>query len=304
MNGWLETLAPLLSRDLGHQVVACVVNVNAFELHAVSDPERLVDWASFAVRTKARSRHLSMRQDFLEEVGRPSLITGASVFKLLFQPRRPSTLVSQCGRAFDASAMISKIAPGWADFGCIRADAGGLALTSYLALRPGQSLPTKDRGLLRLQRHLAGAFAKRVRPAWKRSAVVFDASGRVVHSDVKRAPPHLRELRSLVARELDQRSEPDEQAELVWDELWESGWTVARVDDADGRRYLTLRRAPADQPTLTTSERAVLALAREGRSIKWIAAELGISSAGASTQLQSGLRKLGLEHRLELSRLR
>jgi DNA-binding CsgD family transcriptional regulator len=134
--------------------------------------------------------------------------------------------------------------------------------------------------------------------------VVFDASGGVVHSNVKRALPQLRELRSLVTRELDQRREPDEQAELVWDELWKSGWTVARVDDADGRRYLTLRRARAHQPTLTTSERAVLALAREGRSIKWIAAELGISSAGASTQLQSGLHKLGLEHRLELLRLR
>jgi DNA-binding CsgD family transcriptional regulator len=50
-------------------------------------------------------------------------------------------------------------------------------------------------------------------------------------------------------------------------------------------------------------ERAVLASARKGRALKWIAAELGISNAGASTHLQAGLAKLGLKHRLELQRL-
>ena len=141
-------------------------------------------------------------------------------------------------------------------------------------------------------------------PAWEQSALVLDSSGSAIHCDVKAPPPHLRELRSLVARELEERQEPDERAELLWDDLWNSGWTVARIDDADGRRYLTIRRAKAEQPVLSPVERAVLAFARAGRSVKWIAAELGISNAGASMQLRSGLTKLGLKHRLELLRLR
>ena len=116
-------------------------------------------------------------------------------------------------------------------------------------------------------------------------------------------PADLRDLPSLLAREVADRPEPDEQAERLWDELWRGGWTLARIDDADGRRYLTIRRAKAEEPALSPVERAVLALAREARSIKWIATELGMSNAGASMHLRSGLTKLGLTHRLELLRL-
>ncbi len=303
LNDWLRLVRPLISRDLGHTVAFGVASLQSQDLLDLVDPEGITG-RTFGDGRATREQRGAFNSYF-ERVGALTRMSAPSAFRLFYQPFRVTTADTLVGARVNVAQLAGAfLAPGFVDIGCIRADGHGYSLTAVAPLRAAQSLPFKDRGLLRLQRHLAGAFAKRVRPAWERSAVVLDASGAVVHCDVKRAPPQLHELRSLVARELDQRPEPDERAELVWDELWRGGWTVARVDDADGRRYLTLRRARANQPTLTTSERAVLALAREGRSIKWIAAEFGISNAGVSMQLQSGLRKLGLKHRLELERLR
>ena len=228
LEAWLATLTPQLTQELGHPVVTAVVDATALEVHKLEDPQGLMQFKRIAAPLKVQTARWGVRRDFLEQVARPYTMSGPSMFRLFYSPFRISTAESLVGKKIDVAKLVPQFAPGFVDLGCMRADAGKVSLTCVVPLQTGQSLPIKDRGLLRLQRHLAGAFAKRVRPAWKRSAVVFDASGRVVHSDVKRAPPHLRELRSLVARELDQRSEPDEQAELVWDELWKSGWTVAR----------------------------------------------------------------------------
>ena len=143
-----------------------------------------------------------------------------------------------------------------------------------------------------------------MRVPWHQSAVVLNASGHVEHVDVKQLPAEqLGELKALFARELESRAEPDEEAERLWDALWEGGWTVANVEESDGRRYLTLRRTRPEAAATTPLERQVLALARGGHALKYIALELGLSMATASARLQSGLSKLGLSHRMELEGL-
>jgi hypothetical protein len=204
----------------------------------------------------ANSREAAMGGDlpsaargYFERVGSLKGVSGGASFRLFYQPFRVTTAQALTGHAVNVAQLAPLvIGSGAVDIGCIRSDAASFALTAVIPLRAGQSLPAKGRSLLRLQRHLSGAFAQRVQPAWGRPALVLDSSGRAVHCNLKRPPPQLRELRSLVARELEQRAAPDEQAERLWDELWSKGWSVASIDDSDGRRYLVLRRARAEQP--------------------------------------------------------
>ena len=303
LGPWLESLQPLLSRDLGYPMVMAVAKLEPQVLVELVDPQGITRGLSPPSGPAHDGRYGAPK--FFENVGAASGVSSHTAFRMFYQPFRVTTTQTLLGHLVDVPRIAERfLMPDSVDIGCLRCDAREYAFTVACGLGAGQPFPIQDRRLLRLQRHLTGAFAQRMAPAWEQSALVLDSSGSAIHCDVKAPPPHLRELRSLVARELEERQEPDERAELLWDDLWNSGWTVARIDDADGRRYLTIRRAKAEQPVLSPVERAVLAFARAGRSVKWIAAELGISNAGASMQLRSGLTKLGLKHRLELLRLR
>ena len=293
VGGWLLQLAPRLGQDLGYPVAMGINDTVSMETAHLSDPS-----GAFAF--------LSTRPagDFYEAAGKANLMSKRAMFSLIYRRFRTSSAQTFLGPVMDAAGVVSLIAPGHSDVACLRADVGAHLCVANVALRGSQTFPVADRRVLRLQRHLAGAFSRRMRTSWHESAIVVNTSGHVEHCDVKPPlPMRTRELTSLFARELNYRTEPDEDAERLWDALWEGGWAVARVDDTDGRRYLTLRRNATEPVRVGPHERAVLALARQGRALKWIAAELGISISTASAHLQSGLNKLGLSHRLELEKL-
>lgn len=97
--------------------------------------------------------------------------------------------------------------------------------------------------------------------------------------------------------------DPTVDAARLWRELWEGGWCVVRSEVIDGRRHLVVRRAPDGQRPMSPRERQVLAMAIDGRSLKYIAIELGTTIGTVSLHLRRGLDKLGLQHRLELPRI-
>ncbi len=294
VGGWLAQLAPRLGRDLGYPVAMGVNDIVSMGTDHFTDP-----FGAFPFLTTKSS------PDFYEAAGRIGSMSQSVMFSLLYRPFRTTSAARQFGHLMDVAQVTSIIAPGHENVACLRADLGRHMLVANVALRGSQTFPVADRRVLRLQRHLAGAISRRMRASWHESAIVVNTSGRVEHCDVKPPPRPMgaRELTSLFARELNYRTEPDEDAERLWDALWEGGWAVARVDDTDGRRYLTLRRNATEPVRVSPHERAVLALARQGRALQWIAAELGISISTASAHLQSGLNKLGLSHRLELEKL-
>lgn len=182
---------------------------------------------------------------------------------------------------------------------------GPQRLQVLIPLQENEPFQVRARRHLRIQRHLAGAFAKRASPpVSQEAALVMNEHGHVVHATTE-APLYARARDIAKALSLDSRhaDEPDETAERLWDELWDAGWTVAQREELDGRRYLLLHRTEAASARLTRRERTVLAMAGRSLSLKQIAFEIGTTAATASSHLQSGLRKLGLSHRLELSDL-
>ncbi len=293
LGAWLAQLAPRLGQDLGYPVAMGVNDKVTMETAHLSDPAGAFAWLS--------SRPAS---EFYQDAANASAMSQRAMFSLLYQPCRTTTAEETFGSRLDVAKITSLLAPGFSNVACIRADVGPQMFVSNVPLRPGQNFPYRERRVLRLQRHLAGAFSRRMRVPWHQSAVVLNASGHVEHVDVKQLPAEqLGELKALFARELESRAEPDEEAERLWDALWEGGWTVANVEESDGRRYLTLRRTRPEAAATTPLERQVLALARGGHALKYIALELGLSMATASARLQSGLSKLGLSHRMELEGL-
>ncbi len=89
----------------------------------------------------------------------------------------------------------------------------------------------------------------------------------------------------------------------LWNGLVSGELSIVEAKEADGRRILVARRNRADEASparLTSEESAVLWLASEGRSLKYIAYELDLSIAIVVRRLKRATQKLGLSSRREL----
>ena len=80
-------------------------------------------------------------------------------------------------------------------------------------------------------------------------------------------------------------------------------WSLVDHHDADGRRYILVRRndpAVRDPKALTARERAVAAFAAQGHQNKYIGYLLGLAPATVASHLTAAMRKLGVLSRREL----
>ena len=99
------------------------------------------------------------------------------------------------------------------------------------------------------------------------------------------------------------RAEDPTAAIEAWKALVAGRWSLVDHVDSDGKRFLVARKNDPDHagPTgLSRRERQILAARARGFSLKLIAYDLGLSIAGVSRGLQSGMAKLGVRHEGEL----
>lgn len=100
------------------------------------------------------------------------------------------------------------------------------------------------------------------------------------------------------------RAEDPTAAIEAWKALVAGRWSLVDHVDSDGKRFLVARKNDPDHagPTgLSRRERQILAARARGFSLKLIAYDLGLSIAGVSRGLQSGMTKLGVRHEGELA---
>jgi len=140
---------------------------------------------------------------------------------------------------------------------------------------------------------------------------VLDAQGRVLEAEGDAQPRAARDALGSAARDVTKargvlRRDRPEEALALWKALVAGQWSLVNYRDTDQKRLILARKNRPDVPcprALTAHERAILALAVRGHSIKMMACELGLASSTVSERLNLLLRKLGLRHRAELSTL-
>jgi DNA-binding CsgD family transcriptional regulator len=97
-----------------------------------------------------------------------------------------------------------------------------------------------------------------------------------------------------------------EEAEGLWRQLLQGGWSIVeRFDDAGRSVVLALRTGePPPRPwhLLTARERGIIAAVAAGNSNREIAADLGVSISTVAGHLRAARRKLGGMRRIELAR--
>jgi DNA-binding NarL/FixJ family response regulator len=92
----------------------------------------------------------------------------------------------------------------------------------------------------------------------------------------------------------------------MWRAMVAGRWSIVDRFDRDGRRFLIAHQnepEAAAPRALTRRERQVVSYAAMGHSNKLIAYELGLSVGAVSAYLNVGMRKLGLDSRVDLARL-
>jgi DNA-binding CsgD family transcriptional regulator len=298
LAAWNGQLTLALGKLIGQPVLLGVGNRADFSVVHLEDPSKLL--------TPAASWDVPSSITRVAQGIYP--LSHEKLFGLVYRTTRVSRGTTQVKRLIGAvenpSSVVRRFLPGFDDDFGIHAVSRSFRLTVCVPLRGDDRGPLQARERMRLQRHILGGFASRVGPAWDKSAALIDARGRASGSaatfdSLARLVP---DLARQGAQEL-QRRVASEEGERLWDELWRGGWSVAEIEEKDGRRYLLIRRSNEDEPRLSRAEVAALDRARRGLPLKVIASELGLSIAAVSTQIHSGLAKLGLTHRIQLQKL-
>jgi DNA-binding CsgD family transcriptional regulator len=182
----------------------------------------------------------------------------------------------------------------------------GLVINSPLPAPVSLSVQEK-RVWRRIGVHLQAAFRLReLNPAPLEEAVI-EPGGRIVHAEGAAKPRSARLNLTEAVRRLDwirNQSGHEEFAGLdVWEGLVDGRWSLVQRSESDGKRHIVAvvnEYGLSDPRALTQRERAVVALAAQGDSNKWIGYQLGISEATASKHLGAALSKLQVKDRTEL----
>jgi DNA-binding CsgD family transcriptional regulator len=138
---------------------------------------------------------------------------------------------------------------------------------------------------------------------------VLTPRGDVLHA----TGPAVRQRRALVDAALRSerarlRQTSEEEALELWRALVSGRWSIVDMEERDGKRLLLARRnriassGSRDLTLLDELERDVVWLAAMGHSLKFIAYELGISTATVTRRLASALKTLGIPSRRDLVR--
>jgi DNA-binding CsgD family transcriptional regulator len=139
---------------------------------------------------------------------------------------------------------------------------------------------------------------------------VVATSGAVEHARGKAAPRSAREVlrEAVLQREkaLGEGTADPETPLRLWRGLVQGQWSLVDRFERDGRRYVVAHpnavKAPGPR-TMSSHERAVIALAAQGQPLKNIAYDLGLSAPTVSHALKSGMAKMGVASRADLTRV-
>ena len=89
---------------------------------------------------------------------------------------------------------------------------------------------------------------------------------------------------------------PAEAAQALWHDITSGSFRIVNWYDREGRRYVVARPvAPEERVRLTARQRKVLALRSAGHAYKNIAFELGVSLATVAREMETAMKRLGLE---------
>jgi len=240
------------------------------------------------------------------EVYAPTEFVGNASYRLrrLAQARRTTVERLTKGKAVNAWALVS---------GDPRVAAVALAFPAADArLEPEQPFP-RARTLGLAAAHLSAALrlralAARVPDTDDGTGSVLSPGGKGLHAVGRAKGTRAREslVEAVVRRERARgrlRRVDGDRAAQLWSVLVSSRWSIVDFVDRDGKRLLLARKNPVAGPdvlALSDDERDVMWLATQGHSRKYIAYELGLSTAQVGRRLAGAQRKLGVTSRREL----
>lgn len=158
----------------------------------------------------------------------------------------------------------------------------------------------------RLQRALASGHASQPPPP----DAVFSPDGKLHHAQGAAQEPEARDLLRNAALRVDrartrQARRSAESSLSLWRALYDEQWSIFDQFDADGRRFLIVRRNTAKtDPNAKQSarEQQIQTLVTLGHSNKAIAYELGLSVSTVSSHVSHLKRRFGAKTRAELIR--
>jgi len=179
---------------------------------------------------------------------------------------------------------------------------GATTVVVTIPLMPKEERSDREPLFYRARRHLHGGLSGLRRAS--DDDVVASPDGRLLHEGNRPRPNGMRPLLRDAARAYDRERRghaPDRDAERVWRELWEGGWTVTETVDADGKRMLLLRRDDSSpkERAIQSREATVLQRVAHGASYKSIAMDLGLSISTVSTIATRAYAKLGFQGRVD-----
>lgn len=237
--------------------------------------------------------------------------------------------VARRGYARRATTLLERVGPAHADFvqgflgplaagdaiGLSATDPSGTSLVVGALLREAGCAPEAyRRSGERLMGHLLSALGLRVKlgdalaDPMPRASAVLTPSGRLEHADgsarSREATSALRDAAAAIERARGPLRRRDAGAALdLWRSLVQGRWSIVDRFERDGRRYLiALENPPEVVPhrRLSPRERQVLSEAAQGRPIKLIAYDLGLSVGAVSAYLCAARAKAGFRSRREL----
>jgi len=168
---------------------------------------------------------------------------------------------------------------------------------------------------VRVAVHVAAALRLRRAAARKEPSdgaadeAVLDPSGRLRDATGEAAHPGAREALRRAVAAADRargRSRGDDDAIDLWTGLVSGRWSLLDRFERDGRRFVVARRNPPgyeDPRALTGRERDVAASVARGRTLAFIAYELGLSRSTVAAHLARAMHKLGVTTRADLAEL-
>jgi len=200
-------------------------------------------------------------------------------------------------------------------YGIVAGGPEGRILTIGAGIVGDRRLPPRVRHqLARVTAHLTTAMRLRARltgpapsPEDPVTEAVLAPDGAVAHAAGAAEPRAARESLGAAVRRIEgargrlRKTSPEEALEL-WRGLVDGRWSLVDHHEADGRRWVLVRRNEPglDDPlTLTPRERQVLAYAALGHSGKYVAYLLGLAPTTVSAHLAAACRKLGVRDRRE-----
>jgi DNA-binding CsgD family transcriptional regulator len=242
----------------------------------------------------------------------------AAVHQLTFGSGRPYGTTSECFTAVRDPKLSGSVARGPAGQGgvldsraILAVDPSGEGMVVQAPLRnPTRTTARERRRYGSVAAHLAAGL--RLRRGLAAGGAPLEAvlapDGACVHAECPAQPRSAREALRVAAKAIDRargrlRRTDEQEALAIWRGLCGGRWSLVDQFESDGRRFVVARQNEPevrDPRELSARERQVAGFAALGRTNKFIAYTLGISTSAVAFHLRNAARKLAVSTRTEL----